>query len=89
MAESRFVFDDAGKLVNQGVERLAKNNLNHINDAQGFHSLSNIGQGRAMSLHLYAKPIVKCRVFNTEEKKFEETPLSDYSLKGVRMSVAV
>ena len=44
-------------------------------DFMGFHQLENLSDGRAMSLHLYAKPIRKCNVYNSTIKEFESKDL--------------
>lgn len=46
------------------------NEVTYMKDFMGFHSLENISNKRSMSLHLYAKPIRKCRTFDEENKKF-------------------
>jgi cysteine dioxygenase len=54
----------------------------YMNDNIGFHVLKNTTNGRAMSLHLYAKPIDECLVFNETEKIFEMKPLEYFSVSG-------
>jgi cysteine dioxygenase len=44
-------------------------------DAMGFHSLQNISDGRSMSLHLYAKPIRNCQVFNRQTSEYRTKKL--------------
>jgi cysteine dioxygenase len=39
-------------------------------DFMGVHSLQNIGDQRAFSLHLYAKPIVSCHIFDPHSEQF-------------------
>lgn len=45
-------------------------------DFMGFHTLENISGHRAMSLHLYAKPIKTCNIFNPDTKAFCSKDLS-------------
>ena len=45
-------------------------------DFMGYHKLENISGHRAMSLHLYAKPIKKCNVFDDSKKTFSKKTLS-------------
>lgn len=54
----------------------------YMNDNMGFHVLRNSTNGRAMSLHLYVKPIDECLVFNETEKIFEMKPLGYFSVSG-------
>jgi cysteine dioxygenase len=39
-------------------------------DFMGFHRLENASSQRSMSLHLYAKPIRDCQIFDEDSKKF-------------------
>lgn len=44
----------------------------YMNDDMGWHTLSNVSSKRSMSLHLYAKPIGKCRVYSEETATIED-----------------
>lgn len=44
--------------------------ISYMADFIGFHRLENSHNGRSMSLHLYAKPIRSCRLFDEDSKKF-------------------
>lgn len=46
--------------------------LTYMNDDMGWHKLSNVSRSRSMSLHLYANPIGKCRVYNEDDSKIED-----------------
>lgn len=46
------------------------NEITYMKDFMGFHRLENLSKKRSMSLHLYAKPIRKCRTFDEESKTF-------------------
>lgn len=61
---------------------LEKNGISYMNDDMGFHSLSNVNDGRSMSLHLYMNPIDECNVFNEEEGEFELKQMAYYSFEG-------
>jgi len=41
----------------------------------GVHSLQNIGDQRAFSLHLYAKPITSCHIFDPNSEQFKTKTL--------------
>ena len=41
-----------------------------MKDFMGFHSLENLSDKKSMSLHLYAKPIRACRIFDEESNTF-------------------
>jgi cysteine dioxygenase len=45
-----------------------KNQITYMKDFMGFHRLENVSKKRSMSLHLYAKPIRKCRMYDEETK---------------------
>ena len=47
-----------------------KNQVTYMKDFMGVHSLENISDKRSMTLHLYAKPIRKCNVFDEDSKTF-------------------
>ena len=46
------------------------NGVTYMKDFMGFHRLENVSKKRSMSLHLYAKPIRKCRAFDEKTKTF-------------------
>ena len=46
--------------------------VTYMKDFMGFHRLQNLSNKRSMSLHLYAKPIRKCRVFDEDSKTFSD-----------------
>lgn len=46
-----------------------------MTDEMGFHKLENIADGRSISLHLYAKPIQNCKVFDESKSEFVTTKL--------------
>lgn len=45
--------------------------VTYMTDFMGVHSLQNVGDTRGFSLHLYAKPIKSCNVFNDSSEVFE------------------
>lgn len=58
--------------------------LGHISymvDFMGVHRLRNCSNDRGMSLHLYAKPIKSCHVFNEETSQFSSKEMS-YNTKA-------
>lgn len=44
--------------------------VSYMADASGLHSIKNVTEGRGMTLHLYANPILKCRVFDKTKNAF-------------------
>jgi len=51
--------------------------VTYMKDFMGFHRLQSLSNKRSMSLHLYAKPIRTCRVFDEESKTFSDKKM-DY-----------
>lgn len=52
--------------------------LTYMNDKMGYHKLKNISENneRAMTLHIYASPIDKCNVLNSETRDFKTVQMS-------------
>ena len=53
-----------------------QNEVTYMKDFMGFHKLENASNKRSMSLHLYAKPIRKCNVFDETSKTFVSKDLT-------------
>lgn len=82
MREDRFDYDEYDQLVKTDVLEESAGDVSFMNDDLGFHTLTNTAEGRSMSLHLYAHPIKKCRVYNKSKRDFEYKRMCDYSFKG-------
>jgi len=52
-----------------------ENDITYMKDFMGYHRLESSANKRSMSLHLYAKPIRSCNVFNEASKTFVHTDL--------------
>ena len=50
--------------------------VTYMVDFMGFHSLENRSNKRSMSLHLYAKPIKNCNVYDSKKNEFVRKELS-------------
>ncbi len=57
------------QVTNESV--LNPGRVTYMHDRMGYHSIENIGRQRAMTLHVYAKPIDQCKVYNEEKACFE------------------
>ena len=57
----------------------------YMHDTMGYHSLHNRTKGRAMTLHLYMKPIDSCKVFDEGEAKFIRKELQYTSKEGQQL----
>lgn len=59
-------------------ERSCKETLTtYMHDDLGYHTLKNSSKQRAMSLHLYVKPIKECLVYNDALSCFELQEMTD------------
>ena len=52
----------------------------YIDDEIGTHSIANGSDKPAISVHLYAGPIPRCRIYNEVKKKFDWVDLEYFSL---------
>ena len=50
---------------------LDEGEVSYMNDQMGYHRIENPSDKRAMTLHIYAKPIEQCKVYNEESSSFE------------------
>ena len=68
--EELYTLDEMSELQLIKTDIAKKNDISYMIDFMGFHSLKNVSNGRSMSLHLYAKPIKKCNIFDENLGKF-------------------
>lgn len=61
---------------------LTPNKLTYMHDRMGYHSIGNISNQRAMTLHIYAAPIDVCQVYNDQTDSFETKTMSYHTYKG-------
>ena len=81
--EAMYTLDPAtGEMLSAGSHSLATQEVTSIENHELFHSLKNTHSGRAMSLHLYMKPIERCRYYDPKTKELNTVGLSYYSLDG-------
>lgn len=66
-----FKTSENGELEVENSFILKEDEISYMIDFMGFHSIENIFDGRSMSLHLYAKPIRNCNIFDEDLKAFE------------------
>jgi len=69
-------FEDNGKLKKLRSQIVTNGTTSFINDKIGLHKLRNNSDAKTKSLHLYAKPIGKCRSYCEESGVFEEKNLT-------------
>lgn len=65
LEEKRYTWEeDMPTPVITSEGKAARGNLSYMNDDMGYHTLHNVGSKRAMSLHLYVKPINECTIWD-------------------------
>jgi len=62
--------NEAGELNSVKTTVSKEGKVTYMKDFMGFHTLENLSNKKSMSLHLYAKPIRKCRVFDEKLNTF-------------------
>lgn len=73
--ETIYQTNESGEL-NKVRSTLSKaGDISYMKDFMGFHRLHNLDDSRSMSLHLYAKPIRNCQLYDEELEEFVETDL--------------
>ncbi len=76
LVEQRFDVDPVtDELVQTHTMNIKSGQMTFMTDDMGFHDLKNIGNSRAMTLHLYMNPIEKCRVYNETTEVFVQKQL--------------
>ena len=73
--ETIYQLDEAGELnpVRTAITKVG--DISYMKDFMGCHRLENTHSGKSISLHLYAKPILNCQLFDEEAMKFVDTVL--------------
>ena len=85
ITETRFKEESTGFTVtNQST--ISQGEITYMHDRMGYHKIENTSGKRAMTLHVYANPIDKCKVFNEELSKFEVKELAYDSVGEVVMA---
>ena len=74
--ENIYKQDAQGTLKKVKISISKTNDITYMKDFMGFHRLENIANKRSLSLHLYAKPIRKCRAFDEKTQTFINRDLS-------------
>lgn len=71
-SEILYDFDESSgemKFLKKG--KPGKGEMTYMQDSMGYHSLKNDSSLRALSLHLYAKPILSCEVYDEDNNELE------------------
>jgi cysteine dioxygenase len=73
--ETIYKVDEADELHQVKSMISTAGDISYMIDFMGCHRLENLSDERSMSLHLYAKPIRNCRLFDEDAGKFIEKEL--------------
>lgn len=68
--EKRFT-KTGNEFLNTNKLLLKEGKLTFMHDRMGYHIIENVSDEKAMSLHVYANPIDRCKVYNEITEKFE------------------
>lgn len=60
--------------------------ISYMIDFMGCHQLKNLSSHRALSLHLYAKPIRNCNVYDEQSKEFVQKKMSYHTVSNGTIS---
>lgn len=69
--ELRFKENKDGELVKTQSLKLESGGISYMNDEMGYHLIKNTHKQKAMTLHIYAKPIDACKVFDAKKEEFK------------------
>lgn len=64
--ETLYKEDETGKLKPVKTSYSKPDDITYMIDFMGFHTLENLSDKKSLSLHLYAKPIRSCQIFDEE-----------------------
>lgn len=68
--ENIYESNEEGKLKIVRSSIAKTNDIAYMIDFMGYHNLENLSNKRSMSLHLYAKPIRNCKVYDEASNTF-------------------
>ena len=74
--EQVFTQNENGNLKSIKTTDSKPGDVAYMIDFMGFHNLENRSKNRSMSLHLYAKPIKNCNVYDSKENEFTRKELT-------------
>ena len=60
--------------------------ISYMIDFMGCHQLKNLSSHRALSLHLYAKPIRNCNIYDEQSKEFVQKKMSYHTVSNGTIS---
>lgn len=82
LEEIKYTKGETNYLTQTETQKIFELEHSYINDTIGLHRLRNSYYGRTVSLHLYAKPILKCSYFDESTQTFIKKGLSYDTFDG-------
>ena len=82
MVEIRYEQNAERKLIESNKQLLTPGSLTYMHDNMGCHMLKNLSEEKAITLHLYIKPLQSCKVFNYSTNCFEKLTLDFDTIDG-------
>ena len=86
VTEKRFTETINGGLSVTNEMKIHEGGLTYMHDRMGYHSIENVSGRRAMTLHIYANPIDRCKVYNEDIQKFEIVELEYDTIDGMEIA---
>ncbi len=68
------------EVTNEAI--LNEGRITYMHDRMGYHTLENISNDVSMTLHVYANPIDRCKVYNEDIAAFEVKEMEYDSIEG-------
>ena len=68
--EKRYQSDESEELEVTSRMKLTAGSITYMDDSMGYHTLTNLENKRAMTLHIYVKPIDSCEIFCDKAEAF-------------------
>jgi cysteine dioxygenase len=84
--EHIYTENEKGKLEVVKTTDAKPGDVTYMIDFMGYHNLENISKKRSMSLHLYAKPIKNCNVYDSKKNEFVRKELFYDNVKEIHQS---
>jgi cysteine dioxygenase len=78
--------DEGGKLTIVETTYAKPGDVAYMIDFMGYHNLENLSNKRSMSLHLYAKPIKNCNVYDSKKNEFVRKELAYDNVEEIHQS---
>ncbi len=78
--EKIYTTNQAGQLYMVNTINSKTNDVTYMIDFMGYHSIENLSAQRGLSLHLYAKPIRSCRIFDENSQQFVNKDLTYHTV---------